>query len=89
MQMPRGFKLDDLTTWKQDTADLTGVAYGGSEPLGTSLIGIGSRPIEPLLGGFIEDDRKKKPRRDPLPRGFFRIRVRGSAVKAVEASALR
>ena len=24
-----GFNLDDLTTWKQDTADLTGVAYGG------------------------------------------------------------
>ena len=24
-----GFTMDDLTTWKQDMADLTGVAYGG------------------------------------------------------------
>ena len=24
-----GFNVDDLTTWKQDLADLTGVAYGG------------------------------------------------------------
>ena len=24
-----GFKVDDLTTWKRDIADLTGVAYGG------------------------------------------------------------
>ncbi len=23
------FRLDDLTTWKRDVADLTGVAYGG------------------------------------------------------------
>jgi glutamate synthase domain-containing protein 2 len=24
-----GFHVDDLTTWKRDMADLTGVAYGG------------------------------------------------------------
>ena len=25
-----GFSRDDLTTWKRDIADLTGVAYAGS-----------------------------------------------------------
>ena len=24
-----GFELDDLTTWKRDVADLTGIRYGG------------------------------------------------------------
>jgi len=28
----RDFTLDDLTTWKRDMADLTGVAYGGASP---------------------------------------------------------
>jgi glutamate synthase domain-containing protein 2/nitrite reductase/ring-hydroxylating ferredoxin subunit len=27
-----GFELDDLTTWKKDVAELTGVAYGGVRP---------------------------------------------------------
>jgi glutamate synthase domain-containing protein 2 len=29
----RGFRLDDLTTWKRDMAYLTGIAYGGATPL--------------------------------------------------------
>ena len=28
-----GFSVDDLTTWKQDIAYLTGVPYGGVTPL--------------------------------------------------------
>ncbi|TDJ54003.1 MAG: FMN-binding glutamate synthase family protein, partial [Gemmatimonadetes bacterium] len=28
----KDFTLDDLTTWKRDLADLTGVAYGGASP---------------------------------------------------------
>jgi glutamate synthase domain-containing protein 2/nitrite reductase/ring-hydroxylating ferredoxin subunit len=33
-----GFELDDLTTWKRDVADLTGIRYGGVAPT----------PLEPL-----------------------------------------
>ena len=48
------------------------------------------RRTTPYNSGVTDADAHSRSRpRESLPRGFFRIRVRGSAVKAVEASALR
>ena len=47
----RDFSPTDLTTWKRDIADLTGVRYAGVAARGRSTVGRVTVPRPQILGG--------------------------------------